>query len=142
MRLRLRPAGSFLLFSAMATGLMRIAAANDGAAREWRSYGGDPGGTRYSTLADIQAGNVARLRRAWTYHTGDLETDLRPQARPTAFETTPLAVAGRLYLTTPSGRVVSLDGDTGRELWRFDPAPRAGQTRAPRGVHRGVSYWE
>ena len=91
---------------------------------------------------DIHAGNVARLRRAWTYHTGDFEPDLPAGGRPTAFETTPLAIDGRSYLSTPSGRVVALDGDSGREVWRFDPPPRAADAKPQRGAHRGVSYWE
>jgi quinoprotein glucose dehydrogenase len=118
------------------------AAANGGGQADWRAYGRDAGGTRFSPLADIDPNNVARLRRAWTYHTGDVEKDLRPGARPSALETTPLAVDGRLYLTTPSGRVVALDGDTGAERWRFDPPPRPGAARPARGVHRGVAYWE
>jgi glucose dehydrogenase len=87
----------------------------DGAGKDgdWRSYGRDPGGQRFSTLAEIDRGNVGRLRRAWTYHTGDL--DVRPGvSQPFAFESTPLAVDGVLYLSTPSGRVIALDGDTGR----------------------------
>jgi quinate dehydrogenase (quinone) len=107
---------------------------------DWRTYGGDPGGTRFSTLPDIDRGNVARLQRAWTYHTGDLET--RPMAQATAFESTPVAIGGVLYVSTPSGRVIALDGDTGREVWRFDPPPRATGRAAARGPHRGVSYWE
>ena len=87
-----------------ATAIRRAAAAGAGAlftiglaaggdpvpASDWRFYGGDPGGRRFSTIGDIDRGNVGRLRRAWTYHTGDLET--RPSVQPAAFETTPLAV--------------------------------------------------
>src|SRR5207244_9241051 len=40
-------------------------------AQEWRSYGGDVGGTRFSTLRQINRSNVARLKRAWTYHMGE-----------------------------------------------------------------------
>ena len=114
----------------------------DGAGRDgdWRSYGGDPGGRRYSTLTEIDRGNVGRLKRAWTYHTADLE-EARPGSQPIAFESTPLAVDGMLYVSTPSGRVIALDGDTGREAWTFRPSPRDGRKEA-RGAHRGVSYWE
>ena len=39
---------------------------------EWRYYGGDERGTRYSPLAEIDRANVKRLERAWVYHTGEL----------------------------------------------------------------------
>jgi len=39
---------------------------------EWPSYGNDVGGTRYSPLAQIDRGNVGRLRVAWTYRTGEV----------------------------------------------------------------------
>jgi quinoprotein glucose dehydrogenase len=139
---RVRQTAVFGLAPVAAALLLPWALANDRSAAQWPAYGGDPGGTRFSGLADVHTGNVARLRRAWTYHTGDVEMDLGPGARPTAFETTPLAVDGRLYLSTPSGRVVALDGDTGREVWRFDPPPRTPGARPQRGVHRGVSLWE
>ena len=102
---------------------------------EWRAYGHDAGGMRYSPLAQIDRGNVARLERAWTYHTGDVP----PAGRDSApFEATPIMVRGALYLTTPYGRVIALDAEDGRERWTFDPhVERHG---APR--HRGVAYWE
>src|SRR6185369_4095717 len=114
----------------------------NGAGKEgdWRSYGGDPGGGRYSALAEIDRGNVGRLKRAWTYHTGDLDTSSSVQ--PPAFESTPLAVAGVLFVSTQSGGVIALDGDTGRVVWTFVPPPRHGRSKLPRDVHRGVSYWE
>jgi hypothetical protein len=41
------------------------------AQRDWVYYGQDPGGTKYSTLDQINTTNVAKLERAWTVHTGD-----------------------------------------------------------------------
>src|SRR5688572_13842026 len=109
---------------------------------DWPAYGRDPGGTRFAVLRQIHAGNVGELRRAWTFHTGDVHDDPRPSVRPAAFETTPIAVDGRLYLSTPSGRVIALEGDTGREMWRFAPEPRTPGLPLRRAAHRGVSYWE
>jgi len=45
--------------------------AQDGA---WGSYGGDAGGTRYSALKQINSANVGKLKIAWTYHTGALDS--------------------------------------------------------------------
>jgi glucose dehydrogenase len=36
---------------------------------DWPSYGNDPGAMRYSTLRQIHAGNVERLKRAWMLRT-------------------------------------------------------------------------
>ena len=110
------------------------------AGRDWRCYGADPGGSKYSPLAQIDRGNVARLERVRTYHTG--ETD---QGRPAgqdlvAFECTPLAVDGVLYLSTPASRVIALEGETGRELWTYDP--QVGIKQRLFVQHRGVSFWE
>jgi quinoprotein glucose dehydrogenase len=109
-------------------------------ATEWRFYGGDEGGTRYSPLRQIDRGNVGRLRRAWVYHTGELEIGLKAASFQASFSTTPLVVAGVMYLTTPSSRVIALDAETGRELWKFDPQ----EGKGTRGFnsHRGVAYWE
>ncbi len=39
---------------------------------EWTNYGGDPGGSRYSTAKSINPANVTKLKQAWIYHTGAL----------------------------------------------------------------------
>ena len=68
---------------------------------------------------------------------GSNETD-RHHIAP--FESTPIMIDGALYFSTPSNRVIALDAETGKEIWRFDPqAGRAG----PRQFfqHRGVAYW-
>ncbi len=106
-----------------------------GAETEWRAYGHDPGGMRYSPLAQITRANVATLTRAWTYHTGETPAGSK---EPSPFEATPLMVHGVLYFTTPSGRVIALDAERGTERWTYDP--RVDARGAPR--QRGVAYWE
>src|SRR5215813_3554509 len=70
---------------------------------EWRSYGNDPGGMRYSPLDQINRSNVAQLERAWTYHTGEIALGLGKEgSRVAAFQSTPLVVDGAMYLSTPS----------------------------------------
>ena len=107
---------------------------------EWHYYGGDEGGSRYSTLAQINRDNVRELRRAWTYHTGELELGLATAPFQASFSCTPLVVNGVMYLSTPSSRVIALDAETGTELWKFDP--QANKQQREFNSHRGVAYWE
>ncbi|MDB4950534.1 MAG: Pyrrolo-quinoline quinone beta-propeller repeat-containing protein [Gemmatimonadetes bacterium] len=104
----------------------------------WAAYGHDSGGARFSPLAQIDRRNVARLRVAWTYHTG--ETGERGTAGKSSFEATPLVMDGTMYLSTALGRIVALDPETGAERWVFD----AGVDRhAGYGdfASRGVAAW-
>ncbi len=68
-------------------------------------------GTYYSGLRRIDTGNADRLGFAWQY-------DLR-QTR--GQEATPVVVDGVLYVSTNWGHVAALDGETGRQLWTYDP---------------------
>ena len=77
------------------------------AAQEWRHWGGDAGGQKYSKLKQVDRGNVAKLAVAWTYKTGEI-ADGKNYVTRSAFETTPLMADGVLYLTTPFNRVVAL----------------------------------
>ncbi len=104
---------------------------------EWRSYGRDAGGSRYSPLTEITRDNVGRLAQAWVYHHGERLPEAGREGP--AFESTPLVVGDFLYFTSPAGRVIALDPETGAERWTFDPKP-ARPGAAPR--HRGVAYWE
>ena len=138
-RARLRPARASLLCLAVLFFNSPTCPAQT-RATEWRFYGGDEGGTRYSPLKQVNRSNVGRLRRAWVYHTGELELGLKAAPFQASFSTTPLVVGGVMYLSTPSSRVVALDAGTGRELWKFDPQ----EGRNVRGFnsHRGVAFWE
>ena len=107
---------------------------------EWRFYGGDQAGTRYSSLKQIDRHNVAALHRAWTYHTGELDLGLRNASFQASFSCTPLVIDGVMYLSTPSSRVIALDAETGKELWKFDP--QANKQFREFNSHRGVAYWQ
>ncbi|HVY35325.1 MAG TPA: pyrroloquinoline quinone-dependent dehydrogenase [Caulobacteraceae bacterium] len=125
---------------------------------DWPTYGHDAGGGRFSPLAQITPGNVARLQPAWTYHMkdsapppggatsagADAATAQReaegagPFHSTTGFsasEATPLMAEGLLFLSTPYHTVVALQPETGKIVWRFD-VPGSAQPSL-----RGVEYW-
>jgi quinoprotein glucose dehydrogenase len=105
----------------------------------WPTYGGDPGGTRYSSLAQITPANVGSLRVAWTFRTGDLGEGFKDWNR-SAFEATPILYDGTLYLTTSSTNVVAVDATNGTLRWRYDSHTRK-DLHYSDGVSRGVSLW-
>lgn len=90
-------------------------------------------------MALIHRGNVASLKVAWTFRTGDSYQPAR--SRATAFEATPLFVDGTLYLATPLGRIIALDPVTGKERWAYDAKV---DRDAGYGdfANRGVSTWK
>ena len=110
---------------------------------DWPVTEGAPGGGRYSPLTEIAPDNVEKLRVAWIYRHGDYWRGSFPLTvnRGSAFESTPIVVDGRLFLTTPRNRVIALDPETGRELWTFDPKLEQGRAYANMWINRGVAYW-
>jgi PQQ-dependent dehydrogenase (methanol/ethanol family) len=65
--------------------------------------------TRYFPNAQINTGNVARLRPAWIFQTEVKET----------METTPIVVNGVMYVTTAFNHVYALDARTGEQIWHY-----------------------
>jgi quinoprotein glucose dehydrogenase len=104
---------------------LAAAAAQDHAG--WRDYAGAADSAQYSSLKQIDRGNVARLKVAWTYATGD--------ARRYSFN--PLMADGVLYVLAKQNSIVALDAATGRELWSYTPQPVPGIITS-----RGINYWE
>jgi glucose dehydrogenase len=127
--------------SAVAFALVLSCAALDGQAGradgEWGAYGRDPGGSRFSPLAQITRDNVGTLAEAWVYRHGEPMPEAGREGP--AFESTPLVIGGVLYFTSPGGRVIALDPETGAERWTYDPKLAR---PAASGRHRGVAYWE
>ena len=83
--------------------------------------------------------NVARLKVAWTYHTGALEP-ASGNNRKAAFEATTILVEGTLYLTTPYNHVIALDPSTGAEKWKFDPQVDRARDYSE-VTNRGAAAW-
>src|SRR6188474_3127911 len=75
------------------------------AQNNWVHYGQDPGGTKYSSLSQINANNVATLTRAWVVHTGDTGG---------FFSSSPLAIDNIVYFTSASG-IWAVEGHTGKQ---------------------------
>lgn len=88
---------------------------------EWRNYGNDSAASRYVPVAQIDRGNVGKLQLAWSYRTGDAPPANANTPKGITFETTPLKIDDALYLCTGHSQVISLDADTGKPLWRYDP---------------------
>jgi quinoprotein glucose dehydrogenase len=107
--------------------------------QDWPHHGNDAGGMRHSPLKQITPANVVSLKPAWTWKSGDVSDGKTFPVR-SAFEATPIMVAGRLFVTTPFARLVALDPDTGKELWAFDPQL---DKKKPYNlfINRGASYW-
>jgi len=129
-----------LLFTAAVGVPLSAAEPTDGGIADWTYYGGDPGGSRYSPLTQINKSNVAELKVAWEYHTGDV-SDGSDNRRKSEFETTPIVADGTMYLSTPFNRVVALDPETGREKWSFDPKIDLHAGYSEGLVNRGVTLW-
>lgn len=111
---------------------------NENQNADWRTYGGDPGGTRYSDLEQINLQNVSKLELAWSYDTGENKD---PNKRGMDIQCQPIVVNGIMYGTTPGLRLFAVDASSGNEIWTFNPF--ANPAVKPR-FHpvRGVTYWE
>jgi quinoprotein glucose dehydrogenase len=126
--------------SVVLPGILCSVSAQNKAETDWPVYGNDPGGMRHSSLRQIDASNVAKLRVAWTFHTRDVSDGSNGWKR-SGLETTPILVDGTLYLTTAFNRVIALDPSTGNQRWVFDPQIDLSLDYGDGLINRGVSTW-
>ncbi len=122
---------SFILLAAHPAADLKRSVPSQGY-RTWEVYGGGPESIRYSALTQINRRNVANLRVAWTYDTGDAHEESEMQCNP-------IIVDGVLFATTPKLRVIALDAATGKLRWAFDP--NEGRKTAGKIRNRGLTYW-
>src|SRR5271155_4716237 len=101
---------------------------------DWPMFNRDLAGTRYSPLTQINASNVAKLAKAWTYRFNREGKQIRGDSPSELYqEITPIVVNGVMYL--PAGdRVVALEPETGKELWTYE-------VQGALASFRGVAYW-
>ena len=84
---------------------------SDGDGSNWAAYGRTSSETRYSPLAQINAGNVKQLGIQWAL-------DL-PNER--SLISTPLAIDGVIYFTGSYSYTRAVDARSGKVLWEYDP---------------------
>jgi quinoprotein glucose dehydrogenase len=100
--------------------------------RDWQVVAGGQDGIRYSSLKQVNRGNVHKLKQLWRFDSGD-------EYEGSEMQCNPIVIDGVLYATTPRLRVVALDAASGKLLWDFDP--RRGQSVRGKQRNRGLVYW-
>jgi len=76
---------------------------------KWLMYRGNYQGWGYSSLAEINSGNVGKLTPVWSFSTGVTEGHQSP----------PMVNDGVMFVTTPQNQVIALDAATGNPYWRY-----------------------
>ena len=104
---------------------------------DWRNYGGDSGGSRFSDLSQIDRANVSDLEVAWEFDTGEPVDSIRPIWN----QCQPIVIDGILYGTTSRHKLFAADAATGTRKWMYDPFEDLGMKPQYHPM-RGVSYWE
>jgi len=91
----------------------------------WPTYNGDYSGRRYSTLDQINAGNINSLTLAWAFqpHAGTIKS-------------TPLVVNGILYFSVPDN-VWAVDARFGRRIWHYER-----KSEGDKIGHRGLAMYK
>lgn len=69
-------------------------------------------GWRHSPLSEINTENVKNLRPAWIFQPGEVRQGLH---------TTPVVIAGEMYVSTNPSTVWKLNGATGERIWAHVP---------------------
>lgn len=90
----------------------------------WTRSHGDPHNTRFAAADQITRDNVAQLKQAWIYRSGD---------GPENVQCNPIVVGDLLIAPTSGRHIAAIDAATGVERWRMKPEGRP--------AHRGLVYW-
>ena len=105
-----------------------------GAGKEWTVFGGDNAATRYSTLDQVNTGNVSNLKVKWMHSMGSVLSQ----------ETSPLIIDGVMYVSTSSGPafIFAINAVTGETIWAHQPDMQADfhQIVCCGEANRGVAY--
>src|SRR5271169_1774117 len=100
----------------------------------WAKPGLNDSATRYSTLKQIDTGNVGKLQVAWMFSTGVLR----------GHEGAPLVIGNMMYVHTPFPNIVyALDLDhEAKIVWKYEPKqdPNVIAVMCCDTVNRGLSY--
>jgi quinoprotein glucose dehydrogenase len=107
--------------------------------KNWSVYGGNKENNHYSSLTQIDTGNVAQLQIAWQYHTSDAD-------QKTQIQVNPIIIDNVLFGVSPKLKLFALDAATGKQKWVFNPVSDTAKDIRGAGyfsmnVCRGVTYY-
>ncbi|MDT7603912.1 MAG: lanthanide-dependent methanol dehydrogenase, partial [Acidobacteriota bacterium] len=102
---------------------------------QWTMPAKDYASTRFSSLEEINTGNAANLKVAWTFSTGNTR----------GHEAAPLVVGGTMYIVTPYPNVLyalDLTKPGAPAKWKYEPKPSASSQGVACCdlVNRGAAY--
>ena len=102
--------------------------------KEVVTWGISPNGQRFSTLKEINAGNVSKLVPAWSFSFGG--------EKQRGQESQPLVYNGRMFVTASYSRIYALDTKTGKKLWKYEHRLPEGIMPCCDVVNRGPALFD
>ncbi|HEX8170707.1 MAG TPA: PQQ-dependent dehydrogenase, methanol/ethanol family [Thermoanaerobaculia bacterium] len=105
--------------------------------QNWLTYYGAYDGQRYSTLDQIDTGNVKSLRPAWVFQFGVIGLVANPATY--SFEAAPIVVDGVMFVSGWDGYVWAIDAASGQLLWQYKHSVPLDTPLCCGNVNRGVA---
>jgi quinoprotein glucose dehydrogenase len=105
----------------------------------WPQYKGSNENIHYSSLTQVDTGNVKQLQVAWEYHTGDADT-----ANHSQIQCNPVIIEGMMFGVSPKMKLFAADAKTGKGKWQFNPFDSMTNDKRMFFIlnnSRGVAYW-
>ena len=98
------------------------------------SWGMGQNGQRFSTLTQINTGNVAKLVPAWSFSFGG--------EKQRGQESQPLVHNGKMFVTGSYSRIFALDTKTGKKLWKYEHRLPEGIMPCCDVINRGAALFD
>ena len=105
------------------------------ASGNWATFGYSVDQTRHVPFTQIKPSNISQLGRIFTVDMHKIDRTI-----PFGEESTPLAIDGTLYVTTPFDHVFAINGVTGKVKWHFKPSAIGPFKNFGLNTNRGVAY--
>lgn len=101
--------------------------------KSWTVYSGDPSGSKFSDLSEINKDNVGSLKLLW-----ELEIFDEKEYHRNGIQCNPIIIGDQMFIIGPDMKVHAINAKQGTINWSFDPFP--GEKYS--GNSRGVTYFD
>lgn len=102
----------------------------------WVGFGRTPDGTQHAPFSQITPDNVANLKVAWTFRTGDIAYGGAEN------QNAPLQIGDVLYACTTANKIFAINAITGEQKWKYDPKLNAPAYNPTWQRCRSLAYFE